>query len=161
MEGPARLVIPRYGKGNLLLFQSKLYEYPKKSTGQPGRRLAPSLERSWGPTKSCASSKTGTCKLCTKLLRCIYSSDSRDHCYHWSQWIIEYICSHHMNPFTSLGWMGELRSDQCLWQSTSPNFRGTGSDFPCKVYSIPRVCPSLGVEFQSFSDHRTVDPVRG
>ena len=27
----------------------------------------------------------------------------------------------------------ELGSDQCFWQSTSPNFRGTRSDFPSKV----------------------------
>ena len=37
--------------------------------------------------------------------------------------------SHHVNAFTSLGCIDELRSDQYLWRSTSPDFGGSGSDF--------------------------------
>ena len=37
-----------------------------------------------------------------------------------------------MNAFMSLGWLDELQSNQCLWRNTSPNFGGTGGDFPCK-----------------------------
>ena len=36
-------------------------------------------------------------------------------------------------------------------------FRGTGSDFPCKVQWSTSMT-SLGIEFQSLSDRCTVDP---
>ena len=50
----------------------------------------------------------------------------------------------------------ELQSGQCLWQSTSPNFGGTGSGFSCKVQGSTCVT-SLSVNFQSFSDRCTVN----
>ena len=56
----------------------------------------------------------------------------------------------------SLGRTDELRSGQCLCQSTSPNFGGTGSDFSCKMQGSTCVT-SLSVEFQSFSDRCTVN----
>ena len=47
-----------------------------------------------------------------------------------------------------------MRSDQSLWRSTSPNFRETGSDLPCKVLEATS-CE----ESQSLSDRCTVDPL--
>ena len=40
---------------------------------------------------------------------------------------------HHVNTCTSPWWSGELQFGQCLWQSISPNFGGTGSNSVCKV----------------------------
>ena len=56
----------------------------------------------------------------------------------------------------SVGWTHELRSCQCLWRSTSPNYRETGSHFPWKVWGST-CATSLGIEFQLFSDRCIVD----
>ena len=77
------------------------------------------------PTKSCASCKTG--KLCigshshvsveTAVIAAIIGHSKL------------LIYSHHMNAFTSVGWTEEVCSEQWLWCSTFPNFKGTGTDF--------------------------------
>ena len=75
--------------------------------------------------KLCIESCSSVCILVTTPISALIGqSDSKPN--YW-------LHHHHVNAWTSLGWIDELRFGQCWRWSTSPYFRGTGSDFPCTV----------------------------
>ena len=75
-----------------------------------------------------------------KSLQCIRSSDSCDSYHHWSykvNKIIDYIVITWMLLIRP-GWSDKLRSGQCLWQSTSPDFGEVVRNFLCYVWESTR-----------------------
>ena len=98
------------------------------------KRLAPSLKWSPGPTES----YSGVSILPSDpIVALIGQSNGKPN---------DLLHYHHANTCASIGWTNELQSCQCLWQSTSPDFGKTGSDFPWKVWGILHVI-NLGIEF--------------
>ena len=78
------------------------------------------------PSKSRASSETGIPGLEShshvSVLETVTITATIGHSNYWL----------HMNTFTSVEWMNQLQSDQCLWSSTSPDFRELQVPFPAK-----------------------------
>ena len=87
-------------------------------------------------------------------------TDSPNCCYPWSHQqqtkllITQPSCKHF---YLYLGWMEELWSKQCLWQS-SPWFRLSGSYFLCKVWGLTSL-KLVSNRISVLNDPCTVNPV--